>query len=144
MKYIKGIALLLFLLTAFSCKFNYIDKSDFEGTWELTGRPGVSGMLVEISQRNDRYTGTIVRPPDAKELAGFLQEGSLWISSIQRNSNFQFIIVEKRPAETLMHQYDLPTVTEWHVEFIHKDTLGLSRGESDPQNSKIRYIRVKK
>ncbi len=143
MKNITCLAFILLLLSAFSCKLKYIDKSDFEGKWELTGRPGLSGMVVEISQTNDRHTGTIVSPPDAEALDGFLKEGAIWVSSIHRNSNFQFIIVEKRPAETLMNQYDIPTSTEWHAEFIHKDTIGLSL-QGDPQSSKIRYIRIKK
>jgi hypothetical protein len=136
-----SIASLLF--TASGCtKINYVEEDQFIGVWKLSGRPYFEGIRIEITNESGQLKGQIVQLNDQKLINMFAENGDLWVSSIERSSNYEFNLVEMKLAAQLFSMYDIPATAFFKARFIHSDTIGLAKGSKDPLKSNIRYIRV--
>ncbi|MEX2483598.1 MAG: hypothetical protein WED10_03530 [Brumimicrobium sp.] len=138
--------LLIFFLIS-SCESGNFSKTpinQFEGTWELKGRDIFNKIQVKISiDENDKVFGEVVKLNDNKYVQLFLSKGDPWITSITRNSNYEFKLSEKKIAAPLFAQYENSTTKTWNVVFKNKNCFGISEGKS-PDKSSIEYCRVDK
>ncbi|TRX59038.1 hypothetical protein FNH22_10945 [Fulvivirga sp. M361] len=136
--------LVSFILTALigcSDKYSRVDDEKFVGTWRLEGRSMFDGITIEIARNdNGELIGRIQKLNDNKYIQMFANIGDTWVSDISRNSNFQFRMTEKKIARELFGLYGLSSSTEFKVEFINENTIGLSTG-GDPTESSVRYVR---
>ncbi len=95
----------------------------FTGTWEIQGNNMFNGIEISIEKEYKRMTGRVVQLNENKYVKQFLEPGDIWISNIQRASNFEFRIWEKRLAWPLFVQYDLPSSSDTKVTFTGNDTI---------------------
>ena len=141
----KIIYISLFALLTLGCsdKFERVDDEQFLGTWTLQGRSMFDGLTIEISRSDDgKLVGHLKQLNDNKYVKMFANSGDTWISDISRSSNFQFRLTEKKIARELFGLYGLSSSTEFKVEFIDENTIGLS-SSSDPLKSSVKYVRAK-
>lgn len=136
----------LFLL--YNCdtdKLSETPLNQFEGVWELQGRKMFDGIQIKISlsKDSDKLVGNVVKSNDNKFVNMLVDSGDIWIPEITRKSNFQFNLIEKKIGSQLFGLYNLPTSTDFKVQFIDKDLFGLSSNNSNPEKSSIIYKRVK-
>lgn len=129
MKYL--IVTLCLILTASSCDTSKMIKtpdSQFLGTWRLSERGMFEGIEIEISQdKKGKFIGAITKLNDNKYVQMFMQEGDKLLSGIKRNSNFSFVISEKKIAAPLFSAYGQSTTTEFEAEFDGKDKILLGK-----------------
>ncbi len=142
----KPIVSLLFMVILFACDTSKLQETPmdgFVGVWELSGRSMFEGIKVEIkAKEGGGYIGHIVELNGNKYVTMFAELGDIWVSGIERKSNYEFILKEKKLASPLFSSYGLSTTTEYKVEFIDQATLGLGSGSSDPSISTNVYRRV--
>lgn len=142
MKYLIPIFFSLIVLTGCSEKYDRVPEDQFIGTWELKGRKMFDGIQVVITKENNKLTGKISKLNDNKYVQLFAEVDDTWVSDISRSSNYQFRLTEKKIGRELFSLYGLSSSSEYKVEFIDKNTIGLSSGSSDPTESTVVYKRV--
>ena len=135
------------LFTLFSCDSNNFRETPMEnfiGIWELEGRSMFNGIQVEISKsETGKYSGKVIRLNDNKYIRMFAEENDIWVSGIDRSSNFRFKLTERKIAAPLFAMYGQSSSKEFVVEFIDENSFGLASGGSDPLESSTIYRRVK-
>ena len=112
----------------------------FVGSWKLEGRNMFNGIEIEI---DTNFKGKITKLNTNKYINMLAEIGDTWVSGIKRSSNFQFKLTEKKIGSPLFGLYGQKTSTQFSIQFIHKDTIGLATGNSNPLDSKIKYVRIK-
>lgn len=143
MKYLS-VCLIFICVGLMSCnKTNRIPESQFVGVWELHGRSAFEGIRVKVAEEKSGLTGRLQTLNDHKYVQMFADTGDVWISGIERSSNFLFKLSEKKLANPLFTMYDLSGTQQFDAQFIGKDTLGLAEPGMDPLKSKIRYVRIR-
>ena len=134
------------ILSTISCDNKHltpVDMTKFIGTWELKGRTMFDGIYIQIDKnKKNEYVGVIKKLNENKWVNQFSEIGEQWVLKIERMSNFQFELSEKRIASELFGLYDLKTTDTYKVEFIDDNTLVLAKGSQSPLKSKIKYIKV--
>ena len=131
-----------FILTGCEGNFDKVPKEQLVGQWELNGRSMFDGIRINIELQENKLTGKINQLNENKFVKMFCEVDDIWISDISRNSNYQFLMTEKKIAGQLFSIYGLSTSTEYKVEFIDENTIGLGSNNQDPQKSKITYKRI--
>lgn len=139
MKRILGISLLMIAVSACSSDpFKETPMDRFEGTWELRGRKDFNGIRIKIDSKNGKkFKGRVVELNDNKMVRLFVDSNDVWVSNIERLSNFEFELTEKKVAHDLFGMYDLPTKEIHTVQFVNDDRFELN-GDDD-----VYYQRVK-
>lgn len=145
----RAITLLIITLTLTilqscdSSKLKPTSMDNFKGIWELQGRSMVNGIKIKIDENNQgELTGKVIELNDNKYVNMFVEINDTWISSIKRSSNFEFNLTEKKIGSALFSIYGLSTTTQFKVQFIDQNTIGLSNN-GDPTSSTINYKRLK-
>lgn len=124
-----SVVVFTFLMSCDTSKLSETPKNQFLGTWKVVGSEKFEGLEIKIDQdKKGKFSGTVVKLNDDKLVRLFLDTGDLWISGIDRNSNFEFVLKEKRIASELFSLYDISTVSEKQVQFRGKNTIVLSKG----------------
>ena len=72
---------------------------------ELKGRKIYEGMQISFVENNDEIKGYIKSIPQNKYSQFFPDSANIWVSSIQRASNYAFKISEKKIASEVISQY---------------------------------------
>ena len=126
-----------------SSKLKPTSMDNFKGVWELQGRSMFNGIKIKIDENNQgELTGKVIELNDNKYVNMFVEINDTWISSIKRSSNFEFNLTEKKIGSALFSIYGLSTTTQFKVQFIDQNTIGLSNN-GDPTSSTINYKRLK-
>ncbi len=150
MRIIKSLStrlLFLVIITTLlqSCDSNKLKPTpidNFIGTWELKGRSMFNGLKIKIEEnQNGELIGKVVQLNDNKYVNMFIEINDSWITRVKRSSNFEFKITEKKIGSDLFSLYGLSTSSEFKVEFIDENTIGLS-SDGDPIKSSITYSRI--
>ncbi|UII34346.1 hypothetical protein LVD17_11055 [Fulvivirga ulvae] len=142
MKYIAlAFCLLIF---SFSCseKYDHVPEDQFVGVWELKGRKMFDGIRITIIKDNNRLKGKISKLNENKYVKLFSELDDVWVSEITRSSKYQFRLTEKKIGRELFSLYGLSSSVEFRVQFIDKNTIGLSSGSVDPTESTVIYKRI--
>lgn len=134
---------LIFLLSCDSQNFEEVPLNKFVGTWELKGRGIYDGIQVQIEEDNTKLTGRLKKLNNNKYVNLFAELDDVWVSGINRSSNFRFLLTEKKIARELFSLYGISSSQNYQVEFIDDDTFGLAGDSKNPRNSSIKYVRVK-
>jgi TATA-box binding protein (TBP) (component of TFIID and TFIIIB) len=136
--------LLIFILFISGCsnKLKETPAENFIGLWKIEGRSMFDGIQIKIEKKENEFIGRIYKLNDNKMVKLFVDSNDIWVSGIERRSNFEFALTEKKIAKDLFTLYGLPTSQEFKVEFFNKNTFGLAVDNSKPLNSKIRYRRI--
>ena len=142
MKY-KGLAFcfLIFLLSC-SQKYDHIPEEQFVGVWELKGRKMFDGIQITIVEDNNKLKGKISKLNENKYVKLFAELDDVWVSEITRSSKYQFRLTEKKIGRELFSLYGLSSSAEFRVQFIDRNTIGLSSGGADPTESTVIYKRI--
>jgi len=147
MKSRPTLVIIFFALLITACDSGKLKETpieDFIGTWEVHGRNMFEGIKIDISKNEKgNLTGNVKNLNDNKYVKFFIEPGDVWVSSITRSSNYEFRLTEKKIGSALFGLYGLDTSTEYKVQFIDKNTIGLASGNSDPTESQIKYVRAK-
>jgi hypothetical protein len=136
------VMVVVLFLTACNGGTKEVPIDSFVGMWELKGRSMFDGIQIRIEKHGDQFSGKIIKVNDNKLVTMFAGNGDVWVSGIERTSNFQFKLTEKKLAKDLFSLYGLSTSQEFKVEFIDHNTIGLAADSSDPQHAAITYNRV--
>ena len=144
---IAGLVLIFMLgLLVTSCdtsKMHETPIDNFKGTWKLEGRTMFDGIKIQIEKNpNGNWIGKVVALNDNKYVKMFVVPNDTWVSGISRSSNYEFKLTEKKIGSALFSLYGLETTSEYKVQFIDNNTIGLASGNSDPSDSSIKYVRV--
>ncbi|MBP5982223.1 MAG: hypothetical protein KA734_00750 [Fluviicola sp.] len=145
----KNIALFITICIAlYSCNNHSKVKSSFNfiGKWELTGHGIMDGIIVKIEYNKEKkLIGKVCQLNDNKLVNMFLDSNSVFISSIERRSQFQFILKEKKIGSELFDLYGLDTRSVFQAQFRDKDTIVLSKDQSNTNinGSLTKLIRIK-
>lgn len=143
-KTVRAIAFFtIILLVSCSEKYGYVSDDKFVGLWELNGRSMFNGIQVRIEKEDDTFVGKIVKLNANKYVRMFADTNDVWVSGIDRSSNFAFKLTERKLARELFSVYGMSGSQEFKVQFIDDNTLGLATEGADPLNSTIFYKRVK-
>lgn len=144
LKNYKVIFFILISLMIYNCNSNNLEETPMEnfiGSWKLEGRGMFDGIEIKI---DTNFKGKITKLNANKYVNMFAEVGDTWVSGIKRSSNFEFKLTEKKIGSPIFKLYGQKTRTKFSVQFIHKDTIGLVSGNSNPLGSRIRYVRIKK
>jgi hypothetical protein len=127
------------LISCDSGKMTETPDSQFEGNWKVSGRSMFEGIEVEIVKDDEgNFTGAVSKLNENKFVLMFMEVGDKFVSGIRRNSNFEFVLSEKKIAAPLFSAYGQGTTTSFDVTFDGKDKILL--GEEGNSGT---YIRVK-
>lgn len=136
MKYFLVVLVSVLLFSCESGKYKEVPLSQFEGKWKLCGREIYQDMTITIKRNSEnKLIGTIDTLNENKFVQFFMTKGDKLISSIERRSNFEFIVTEKKIGSELFGMYDLSTTEKYNVRFHSPDTIRLSKD--------VYYLRVK-
>lgn len=139
MKYFVFILSIIILSSCDSSKLTKTPDYQFVGTWRLTDRGMFENIEIEIlKENNGTFTGVVKKLNDDKYVKLFMEVGDKIVSGIKRNSNFEFVITEKKIAAPLFSAYGQSTSTEFVATFESKDKILL--GNNGTQG---KYIRIK-
>jgi hypothetical protein len=128
----------LFMTSCDRSKMSETSDQQFVGTWKLTGRSMLEGIEVQIKKNPDgTFKGTLATLNNNKYVQLFMSIGDEFVTGIQRHSNFQFEISEKKIAAPLFSAYGQSTSVTFNVEFKNKNEILLGNSGVDG-----RYIRV--
>jgi hypothetical protein len=127
-----------FLISCDGGKMSETPDSQFVGTWKLEGRSMFEGIEVAIVKNDDdTFSGTVSKLNDNKYVQMFMEEGDKFVSGIRRNSNFEFVLSEKKIAAPLFSAYGQGTTVSFDVTFDGKNQILL--GEKGTSGI---YVRV--
>lgn len=112
------------LLSCDSSKLKETPSSQFIGTWKLVDRGILENIEVEISMdKKGNLVGLISKLNEDKYVQLFMAEGDKFVAGIKRNSNFEFVLSEKRIAAPLFSAYGQSTTDEFNVQFEGKNKI---------------------
>ncbi|MFT5858656.1 MAG: hypothetical protein ACI865_000744 [Flavobacteriaceae bacterium] len=132
--------LLLFGICA-SCdtgKMSEVPFNQFVGEWKLTGRSMFEGIEIKVTEEDGKFQGVITQLNENKYVLMFMEVGDKFLTKIERSSNFQFVISEKKIASALFSAYGESTSSSFDVQFNSKNEILLG---ADGASGK--YLRVK-
>ncbi|PWH85068.1 hypothetical protein DIT68_10530 [Brumimicrobium oceani] len=113
--------------------------SQFIGKWKLSERGMLEGIEIEISKdKKGNFIGLVTKLNDDKYVNMFMEKGDKLLSAIKRNSNFEFVITEKKIAAPLFSAYGQSTTTEFKAVFSGTNKILLGNNGSDGT-----YLKVK-
>jgi hypothetical protein len=113
--------------------------SQFEGTWVLTDRGMFEGIEVEISKdEKGNLSGIVKKRNDNKYVQLFMEDGDTFISGIKRNSNFEFVISEKKIAAPLFSAYGQSTTKDFKATFDGKDKILFGKNGIDGSYQRVK------
>jgi len=139
MKYFVLIISIIILSGCDSSKLTETPDSQFVGTWKLVDRGMFENIEIEIlKEQNGNFVGVVKKINDDKYVKMFMEVGDKIVTGIKRNSNFEFVISEKKIAAPLFSAYGQSTSTEFVATFESKDKILL--GNNGTQG---KYIRIK-
>ena len=99
MKYFVLIFSLIVLSGCDRSKLTETPDSQFVGKWKLVDRGMLENIEIEISkEQNGSFIGVITKLNDDKYVKMFMEVGDKLVTGITRNSNFEFVISEKKIA----------------------------------------------
>ena len=124
MKYIFSIFTVLFLLGCDVEKLTKTPMDQFIGTWKLVEKGILENIEIEILKNEDgSFQGKIKRLNDNKYVHLFMEVGDEIITGIQRSSNYQFTITEKKIAAPLFAAYGQNTSKEFVATFENENAI---------------------
>lgn len=131
--------LILFVLSACdSSKTVETPVSHFIGKWKLVNRGMFDRIIVEITEDDEgNFSGNVVKLNDNKYVRLFMEVGYKLISNIKRNSNFEFVITEKKIAAPLFSAYGQSTSTDIIAVFDGKNKIVFNKNGIDGN-----YVRI--
>ena len=136
----------LIALSLFSCDTDKMKETPIEnfiGTWKVEGRSMFKGIKIKIEKTDaGGLKGKVIELNDNKYVKMFSELNDIWVSKIKRSSNFEFKLTEKKIGSALFSLYGQSTSKEFKAQFIDKNTIGLTAGNSDPITSSIIYKRI--
>lgn len=139
MKYFVLIISIIIFSGCDSSKLTETPDSQFLGTWKLVDRGMFENIEIEIlKEQNGNFIGVVKKINDDKYVKMFMEVGDKIVTGIKRNSNFEFVISEKKIAAPLFSAYGQSTSTEFVATFESKDKILL--GNNGIQG---KYIRIK-
>jgi len=139
MKYFVLIITIIIFSGCDSSKLTETPDSQFVGTWKLVDRGMFENIEIEIlKEQNGDFVGVVKKINDDKYVKMFMEVGDKIVIGIKRNSNFEFVISEKKIAAPLFSAYGQSTSTEFVATFESKDKILL--GNNGTQG---KYIRIK-
>ena len=118
----------------------------FIGSWILQGHGMLDDLRISINKdKEGKLEGRITKLNDNKYVKLFLDSNFVIIPAIERRSNFQFVVTEKKIGSDLFSLYGMDTDVKLQAQFINNNTIVLS---SDPSStsfggSKVRLIKIK-
>lgn len=142
MKLLFKFLIITLFIAGCSNKFNKTPEENFIGIWKIEGRSMFNGIQIKIEKEENEIIGRIYKLNDNKFVKLFADSNDIWVSGIERRSNFEFNLTEKKIAKDLFSLYGLSTSQEFKVEFFNKNAFGLAIENSKPLNSKIIYRRI--
>lgn len=135
--------LALCTIVLYSCNtgsFQKVPKDNFTGTWEIVGRQNLEGIQIEIKKNNqNQLTGKVKKLNDNKLVNMFLDTNDVFIKRIDRRSNFQFELVEKKIGHQLFAIYEIDTDAKFEV--ILNDGSFINFSENS-ENRKVGYKKI--
>jgi len=111
------------LFCSCSNKFDKVSEEKFIGQWEVKGRKMFEGIQIKIEREDDKLVGRVLKLNDNKLVRMFADSSDVWVSEINRSSNFQFQLTEKKIAKDLFSLYGISSSKEFKVEFIDENTV---------------------
>ncbi len=142
----RYLAIISFGILMSNCDSSKLHKTpieNFEGIWELSGRPMFDGIRIKIEkEKPDKLIGRVISLNDNMYVKMFSSPNDIWVTNINRTSNFDFKLTERKIGSELFSIYGLNTSQEFKVVFIDENTIGIGTGNSKPSDSSIKYIRV--
>ncbi|WP_146194189.1 hypothetical protein [Brumimicrobium oceani] len=140
MKYlIIALSLLTIVSSCDTKKMSETPDSQFIGKWKLSERGMLEGIEIEISKdKKGNFIGLVTKLNDDKYVNMFMEKGDKLLSAIKRNSNFEFVITEKKIAAPLFSAYGQSTTTEFKAVFSGTNKILLGNNGSDGT-----YLKVK-
>ena len=143
----RNLFILLIFLGMVSCsdlsKLEETPQSKFIGVWKLEGRKMFEGISIEIKENpKGELVGKVLSLNNEKYVQLFLEVGDTWVSGIERSSNYEFQLTEKKLAAPLFAMYGQSTSKTFRVQFIDENTIGLSTGNVNPATAKVNYKRI--
>ena len=127
------------LLSCNSSKLKETSDTQFEGKWTLTERSMLNGIEIEITKDNEgSFKGVITKLNDNKYVQMFMSEGDKLVSKIDRKSNFEFEVSEKKIAAPLFSQYGQSTTEKFKATFETKDKIVLGKNGDDGYYTRIK------
>lgn len=137
--FILIVSVICVLYSCDTSKLKQTSESQFIGTWKLTERGMLDEIEIKISKSDDgKLSGSISKLNNNKYVQLFMSEGDVLISDIQRHSNFEFGITEKKIAAPLFSSYGNSTSTEFTAVFDGKSTILLGN-----KGTEGKYIKIK-
>jgi hypothetical protein len=140
----KTVPIIAITILFFSCsdKLKKIPEDNFVGLWEIQGRSMFDGIQIKIEKENNDLIGRITKLNGNKLVKMFADSNDVWVAGIDRTSNFEFKLTEKKIAKDLFSLYGISTSQDFKVQFINDNTIGLGTESSNPQTSKVIYKRI--
>lgn len=139
MKYFIIAVSIMFFSSCDSSKLNEIPDSQFVGVWGLVDRGMFENIEIEIvKEKNGNFSGVVKKLNDDKYVKMFMEVDDKFVTNIKRNSNFEFVMSEKKIAAPLFSAYGQSTTKEFKVTFDGKDKILIGSNGADGA-----YIRIK-
>ena len=117
--------LIVFTCILSSCKYKYVEDNKFIGEWVFKGKKNLDGLQIIISNSNNGYVGRITKLPNSPVFKSYLNINDIWITSIERTSNFEFKISEKKIASDLFSEYGMPSIRKYKAVFVSDNRIDL-------------------
>jgi hypothetical protein len=133
-----GLFILILITGCDTTKMSKTPDSQFIGEWKLTERSMFEGIQIEIKKEDGNFFGYITKLNNHKLVKMFMAVGDKILTKNQRNSNFEFVITEKKIASSLFSAYGISTSTSYTVKFDGKSTILLG-----DKGSSGKYVKVK-
>ena len=143
MKRLLG-GLVLCIMVFYGCSsgaFQKVSEDKFIGIWEIIGRKNLEGIQIEIQKNNKKeLEGRVIKRNNNKLVNMFIDSNEVFIKRIERASNYQFVLVEKKLGHTLFSIYGIDTEAKYEVEFNGEAFINFSKNSD---NKKVGYKKVK-
>lgn len=143
MKKIYFSFLLVFLFMSCGDGFKKVPEQQFVGLWQVSGSSMINDIQIKIDFVDGKLIGKVHKLNDNKYVQLFSDSADVWFSEINRKSNVEFTISQKKIGSDLFALYGQTTTQQYNVKFISADTIGFALENSDPLKSTYRYIRIK-
>ena len=139
MKYLIILLSVIFLSSCNSSRLSEIPLSQFVGNWKLVDRGILENIEIEITKdENGKFSGAIKKLNDDKYVNMFMSVEDKIVIGIKRNSNFEFVLSERKIAAPLFSTYGQNTSSLFSATFESTDVILLGNNGSEGK-----YIRVK-
>ena len=139
MKYNFLLAILLILSAGCdTSRMKEIPLDRFIGHWKLVDRGILDGIEIEVTEKDGKLSGVITKLNSNKYVLLFAEMGDIIVSDIERKSNFEFTINEKKIAAPLFSSYGQATGTSLSAVFESNDKILLGNKGSEGEYARIK------